>query len=183
LAHHQTESKLSTWQGAPWRLSPRSCLLEGCERNFRPNHPLTRYCCDDCQAAAARWYRSEANRRYRVSENGKERRREQAKRYRLRVKDRHETEEISVNSASDNGIASEGDNDCEGYAIENSQEKFRCQRPGCYRRFTPPARSPLKKFCCANCRKALRRVLIRERRWFRRLGISPSKARDGPLAG
>jgi hypothetical protein len=30
-------------------------------------------------------------------------------------------------------------------------------------------RSPLQKFCSAGCRQALRRVLLRERRWKRRL--------------
>jgi hypothetical protein len=47
-------------------------------------------------------------------------------------------------------------------------EKTRCHRPGCYEQFHPPARSPLKKFCSCSCRNALRRVIVRERRWNRR---------------
>ena len=53
----------------------------------------------------------------------------------------------------------------------DAQEKSCCDRPGCYQRFTPPPRSPLQKFCSASCRKALRCVLLRERRWILRLAV------------
>jgi hypothetical protein len=43
-----------------------------------------------------------------------------------------------------------------------------CQRPGCYVQFAASARSPGQRFCCAVCRRALRRVLDRESKWRRR---------------
>ena len=46
-----------------------------------------------------------------------------------------------------------------------NSEKIPCSRPGCYELFPPDRRSPLKKFCCALCREALRRVRQREARW------------------
>jgi hypothetical protein len=69
---------------------PRSrlCLLKGCERSFQPKHPMSRYCSPECAAAARRWSRICANRRYRGSEQGKARRRDQARRYRERVRTR-----------------------------------------------------------------------------------------------
>jgi hypothetical protein len=43
-----------------------------------------------------------------------------------------------------------------------------CDRPGCYERFQPTRRSPLQRFCSHECRRALERVLERERRWKKR---------------
>lgn len=44
----------------------------------------------------------------------------------------------------------------------------RCSRPGCYEFFAVPKRSPMQRFCSEECRRALRRVLDRERQWIRR---------------
>jgi hypothetical protein len=52
----------------------------------------------------------------------------------------------------------------EGHHDHGSTKKNCCHRPGCYERFEIPDRSPLKRFCNADCRQALRRVLERERR-------------------
>jgi hypothetical protein len=69
---------------------PRSrvCLLKGCERVFRPQHPLTRYCSEACRQEARRWREWKARRRYRQSAGCKQRRRAQSRRYRERRKAR-----------------------------------------------------------------------------------------------
>jgi hypothetical protein len=71
---------------------PRSrvCLLKGCERTFRPQHPLTRYCSEACRQQARRWREWKARRRYRQSPGCKQKRRAQSRRYRerRRAKDR-----------------------------------------------------------------------------------------------
>lgn len=64
----------------------RSCLLKGCERVFRPQHPLTRYCSEACRQRAHRWREWKARRRYRQSAGCKQRRRAQSRRYRERRK-------------------------------------------------------------------------------------------------
>jgi hypothetical protein len=56
----------------------------------------------------------------------------------------------------------------EGHQKAEDSEKIPCSRPGCYELFSPQRRSPLKKFCCALCREALRRVRQREACWRRR---------------
>lgn len=43
-----------------------------------------------------------------------------------------------------------------------------CDRPGCYQMFALSKRSPLQRFCSHDCRRALERVLERERRWRER---------------
>ena len=143
-------------QDASWRLGRRFCLLKGCENSFRPRHPFSRYCSSACRKAARRWWRREANCRYRASEQGKCRRRAQACRYRERMRRRR----CADSSSSAGG---------EGYPHLEEGTTSPCQRPGCYEAFVKTTRSPFQKFCSAECRQALRRVLIRERRWRQRL--------------
>jgi hypothetical protein len=64
----------------------RACLLKGCERRFRPMHPLRRYCSEECREEARRWREWKARHHYRQSEGGKQKRRAQSRRYRLRSK-------------------------------------------------------------------------------------------------
>jgi len=136
----------------------RQCLLKGCEAWFRSPHPLARYCSEACIRSARRWSQWRANCRYRQSEQGKERRRQQCQRRRERQ------------CSKDDAPGSELVASCEreGYHKADEQEKTPCHRPGCYERFKPPARSPLKKFCSQLCQQALRRVVQREARWRRR---------------
>lgn len=141
-------------QDVSWRLGRRLCLLKGCEEAFQPGHPLARYCSSACRAAALRWRRRTANRRYRASEQGKCRRRAQACRYRERLRQRQEP-------------CSPAPEEREGYPYPPAEGDFFCQRPGCYEGFARSSRSPLQRFCSASCRQALRRVVLRERRWRR----------------
>jgi hypothetical protein len=152
----QRYQEIASVQDVPWRLGRRVCLLKECEQHFRPRHPFSRYCSSSCRAAARRWRRREANRLYRASDQGKCRRRAQVCRYRERIRQRHRAD--SSSSA-----------DGEGYPHQDEGKEFSCQRPGCYEAFVKTARSRFQKFCSAGCRQALRRVLIRERRWKRRL--------------
>jgi hypothetical protein len=64
----------------------RVCLLKGCERRYRPVHPLARYCSEECRKQARRWREWKARQRYRQSPNGKQKRRAQSRRYRMRRK-------------------------------------------------------------------------------------------------
>lgn len=148
-------------QDGVWHLGRRICLLKGCGRSFQPRHPLTRYCSEACRAAARRWHQQQANRRYRTGEQGKCRRREQAGRYRQRNRQREPEPDCS-------------DAEREGYPLAGGAAEHGCCRPGCYERFVPTSRSPLQRFCSAACRQALRRVLVRERRWRQRLALTPS---------
>lgn len=145
---------LSNDQEAKSHLGCRICLLKGCDRTYRPNHPLRRYCSESCVRAAARWRQCDANRRYRASEGGKRARSAQSSRYRQRIGERNTAEQSPLASG-------------EGYGYGAPDKKVRCHRPGCYVRFERTLAQPLRKFCNSECRQALRRVLVRERRWFR----------------
>lgn len=150
---------------APCHCRPRICLLKGCERWFRALRALARYCSKACRQAARKWSLWQAAKRYRASDKGKECRRQQGCRYRQRVRQRRE--------AAQEQLAA-----CEGHQEEAAAEKIPCSRPGCYELFPPQRRSPLKKFCCALCRLALRRVRQRETRWQRRPSLPITDRRE-----
>ena len=179
-----SESNLS--QDHSCRIGWRFCLDERCERIFQPNHHLDRYCGPECLASARRWQLRFANQNYRRSTNGKLRRKEQSLRYRLHAKERKALEIAPQTLPDPPRTASAKDQNPsenqprEGYTKDTAHEKCACHRPGCYRRFTPPPQSPLKKFCSARCRNALRRVILRERKWLARLNPTKEHARDGP---
>lgn len=194
LAQLNLASNSNSAQSHSWRIGPRLCLNEPCERNFQPTHHLDRYCSPECLESARRWQVRFANQVYRRSNSGKLRRKEQAQRYRLNLKERKAREAALAQKTSELepllepllepqlepqleplSVASR-----EGYTKESSHEKSCCHRPGCYRRFTPPPQSPLKKFCSPRCRNALRRVILRERKWVARLKSIAGRARDGP---
>jgi hypothetical protein len=68
------------------RRSPRRrlCLLKGCKRRYRPEHPWSRYCGDDCRRKALQWSRWKGQQRYRATRFGKQHRQAQSQRYRQR---------------------------------------------------------------------------------------------------
>lgn len=137
------------------------------------------------ELALRRWPLAKANLNYRASENGKQKGRAQAARYRGRCKERqahcgtqHQSSHQEPTAQPD---AAQSASPPEGYHKSQAHEKSCCHRPGCYQRFTPAPRSPLQRFCCPSCRKALRAVLIRERRWSSKLISGLLRTRDGPL--
>lgn len=150
----------------------RRCLLKGCERFFQPEYPQSRYCGTPCEEAADRWRRWHANQVWRKTENGRECRRRQSCRYRQRVRERREAERTAAEQAAEAQR--------EGERPAHASEKSPCARPGCYALFFPTRRSPRQRFCCCLCRKALRRVIQRERRWGRRRKRGPSSRRRIP---
>ena len=74
----------------------RLCLLKGCEQRFHPRQARQRYCSEGCRAAARRWSRARAQRRYRATSVGKQRRNGQSQRYRERVRIRQPAEPEGV---------------------------------------------------------------------------------------
>lgn len=139
----------------------RRCLLKQCEQSFRPAHRWARYCSSSCRQDARRWSQWFANRKYRASQRGKAQRRGQSQRNRQRRCQGPPPDATQPATC----LPRLGG---EGYQQEDFEKKSPCQRPGCYECFAISIRSPLKKFCSALCRKALRAVLQREARWRRR---------------
>lgn len=157
----QHDRQTAARQAGSARPRRRICLLKGCEQPFNPPHPLSRYCSPGCVQAARRHSRYLAARRYRATPEGKHKRKEQSRRRRERIRE----QQHQVDRRAGNGPKPLR----EGHHKETDSDFFPCHRPGCYDRFSPPRHGVLKKFCCALCRQALRRVLRRERWWKARL--------------
>jgi len=178
LGHcHPDYSDVRRKQGA----RPRVCLLKGCGRSFDPPDPLSRYCGPECGEAARRWSLARADRRYRASPHGRERRREQASRRRGRQREerarRGPADDASAMAPAAMAPAATAEAEvpappAEAGRVGDQQPEIPgeiCARPGCYETFAPSRRSPARRFCDCLCRKALRRVLRRERLWRARL--------------
>jgi hypothetical protein len=125
--------------------------LKGCERRYRPRRGLQRYCSYHCREAARVWSRWKARERYRATAGGQEKRRAQSQRYRERVRRRKEHTFVAAEPAA--------------RVITTHLFGASCDRPGCYESFVRSRRSPLQRFCCKRCRRALECVRERERRW------------------
>jgi hypothetical protein len=169
-------------QGPSGRGRRRQCLLKDCEQWFRPDRPQSRYCSAACRQAARRWRRWQASRRWRASERGRACRRRQGQRYRQR---RQRQAERVVPAAAQATAPSSGREGQRPAILGDDFDGQPCQRPGCYSLFLRSARSPGQRFCCAQCRRALRRVLDREARWRqrRRRRSRPVRSRGRPLPG
>lgn len=78
----------------------RYCLLKGCEQRFHPRRARQRYCSAGCRKQARKWGRWKAQRRYRETAAGQEKRQHQSRRYRERVQSRQAADSGAVNEAA-----------------------------------------------------------------------------------
>jgi len=128
----------------------RTCLRKGCGRRFRPSRRNQAYCQDaGCLREVRRWRARKRQRRWR------ERAEVQARR-RLAEKDRRARRRAA------------GERRVRGDAGRARCKGPICDRPGC---FDPPARSVRTEgcYCGRDCRRVMRRVRDRERKWRLRL--------------
>jgi len=147
-----------TWQVPQPTRRARRCLLKDCECWFLPTYPQARYCGPKCSAAARRWRRVQASRRYRASAKGRQRRCAANRCYRQRRRAR---------AAALTRPPTPREGKRPARPCQNFAERL-CDRPGCYIRFQPKHGQSSQRFCSLNCRLALRRVLDREARYRQR---------------
>jgi len=156
-------------QGPAWRRR-RRCLLKDCEQSFRPTHPLCRYCSPACRQAARRWQSWRAQQTYRATANGRAHRQQQARAYRQR-RGPQARRPVRPPPSAESCASSTAPAAREGKRLDDAEEKkplTSCDRPGCYVLFPAGTLYNPRRFCCALCRRALRRVLQREARWRKR---------------
>ena len=78
----------------------RHCLLKGCAQRFHPRQARQRYCSQECREAARAWSQWKAQRRYRETAVGQQKRNGQSQRYRERVRSRKPAEQEAVDEAA-----------------------------------------------------------------------------------
>ena len=81
------------------RARSRRCLLKGCDRVYRPDHRLQRYCREECRREAKRWRRWKAQQKYRATARGKAKRKKQCQRLRDRRKAQKPVSEAAAGGA------------------------------------------------------------------------------------
>lgn len=142
------------------RLGWRSCLAKGCERSYHARQWNQRYCQEpDCLGAVHRWQARKRQRERRAEPEGRQEHAEAERERRKRApKPPPASESPSVETTPPDGAWSRS---------KNFFPHRLCDRPGCYE---PPrdSRGAPSSYCCEACRKAVRRVRDRERKWLAR---------------
>lgn len=99
-ARHRKNQVARRRKRRAWRPRRRTCLLKGCEQKFHPRQARQRYCSEPCRGAARKWSRWKAQKRYRETGAGQEKRNGQSQRYRERVKTRKPAQPKALNEAA-----------------------------------------------------------------------------------
>ena len=138
----------------------RDCLRKGCSQVFQPARWNQRYCQEtECTRQLRRWQAAKRQRAHRQSPaNRKRHAQAEAKRRRARA----------ARPAGNEPVADKKTADQDG-AWSRSEEipsEF-CDRPGCYEPLPDDSRAPAR-YCGSDCRRAMRRVRDRERKWLLR---------------
>ena len=142
------------------RLGWRLCLAKGCGRFYHARQWNQHYCQDpDCLRAVRRWQATKRQRERRAEPEGRQKHAEAERERRRRApKPPPVGESPSAETAPPDG------------AWSRSKKSFPhrlCDRPGCYESPCDSRGAP-SSYCCEACRRAVRRVKDRERKWLAR---------------
>jgi hypothetical protein len=96
---NQAKGKIPQQKKRARRPRSRMCLLKGCGRVFRPEHPMARYCSEHCRNEAAQWRKWKARQQYRQTAHGKQVRRAQSRRYRVRQREQKKQKANALSGA------------------------------------------------------------------------------------
>jgi len=140
----------------------RTCLRKGCGRVYTPSRWNQRYCQDaECRRLVLRWQAAKRQRAHRrLPQNRKRHAEAEAKRRRDRA--------VQAHSDSGTDVEKSPDQDRAWSRSRKIPGEF-CDRPGCYEPLPEHSRAPAR-YCGHDCRRAVRRVRDRERKWLSRNG-------------
>ena len=144
------------------RLGRRTCLRKGCGQVYQARCWNQRYCQDlDCLREVRRWQAAKRQRAHRRTAANRKRHAEAQARRRQQQR---------IGRAAADGAVSDTSSDVKNGRAwsrsKNNSENF-CDRPGCYEPPRSPSPAPAR-YCGGDCRRAVRRVRDRERKWVRR---------------
>jgi hypothetical protein len=143
-------------------LRPRSCLRKGCGSLYHPTQWNQRYCQQaDCLRQVRRWQAAKRQRDHRrLPANRKRHAEAEAQRRRDRAERQARQDPVAVEAT----VHLDG-----AWSRSKTIPAEFCDRPGCYEPLSGDSRAPTR-YCGADCRQAVRRVLDRERKWLTRNG-------------
>ena len=147
------------------RPRPRLCLRKGCGHTYTPQRWNQRYCQDpECRRLVRRWQAALRQARRRQDQTVKAQHAESQKARRRRRAVLPQPPKYPDVAAA------------RGHAAKSFWPFPLCQRPGCYEPSLKLGRSQAK-YCCRACRRAVHRVLDRERKWLKRGTFQGRQAR------
>jgi hypothetical protein len=148
----------------------RTCLRKGCGRVYSPSRWNQRYCQDPgCQQLVKRWQAAKRQRAHRrLPQNRKRHAEAEAKRRRDRVAQPPADDGADVEKSPDQDRA---------WSRSRKIPDAFCDRPGCYEPLPEHSRAPAR-YCGHDCRRAVRRVRDRERKWLSRKGYRAQRVRS-----
>jgi len=169
MGHSQHTAKSSPTASGCRRAGPRICLRKGCGCVFTTSRWNQRYCGNpECQRLVRRWQAAKRQRRRRQNEEHRQQHAQAQRERRQRCRE--------ATSASENHEPLPVEKECspettaeDGGAWsrrKNAPADF-CDRPGCYDPVRASSRTNAR-YCGDDCRRAVRRVLDRERKWLKR---------------
>jgi hypothetical protein len=143
---------------------PRLCLRRGCCQRYQPKRWNQRYCQDpECRRLLRRWQARgrQAERRKAAEVKRQHAAAQQARRQRAKA-----TPEVKQGPRIPSA---------RGHAAKTFSRPL-CARPGCHGHPRPSACNPAR-YCGLDCRRAIRQVLDRERKWRSRGTLDGRKKR------
>ena len=148
----------------------RTCLRKGCGRVYSPARWNQRYCQEpECRRLVLRWQAAKRQRAHRrLPQNRKRHAEAEAKRRRDRRAQACPNDDTDVEKTPDHDRAWSRSRRIPG--------EF-CDRPGCYEPLPEHSRAPAR-YCGHDCRRAVRRVRDRERKWLSRNGYRAQRVRS-----
>lgn len=145
------------------RFPPRMCLRKGCGRIFHPGRWNQRYCQDPgCLRLVRRWQAAKRQRQRRDRPEVRQERAAAARQWRVRHR-----EECRVPPETRAAPTAEGEETDAAWSRSKKNSSPFCDRPGCYEPPRPSCRCT-SRYCTDECRRAMRRVCDRERKWLSR---------------
>jgi hypothetical protein len=148
----------------------RLCLRKGCGRKYQPRSWNQLYCQDpECLCLVRRWQAARRQAKRRLDEAAKARHAQAQRARRQRP-----TPSPPTLSPAEVPPA-------RGHAAKILLPTPWCDRPGCYE-LPPKSRGKPACFCCPACRRAVRRVRDRERKWLCRGTFKGRQAREREYA-
>ena len=159
---HDQDTRQPIGSSSRRRLGRRTCLRKGCGQVYQSRCWNQRYCQDpDCLREVRRWQAAKRQRVHRQSPGNRKRHAdEQARR-------RQQQRATPANRAAASDACSNCGKDHRAWSRSKRIPDNFCDRPGCYESPPTSSRAP-SRYCGCDCRRAVRRVLDRERKWLSR---------------
>jgi len=150
-------------------LRPRICLRKECGSRYHPTQWNQRYCQQpDCLRQVRRWQAAKRQRDHRrLPANRKRHAEAEAQRRRDRAARQARQDPVAVEET----VHQDG-----AWSRSKTIPAEFCDRPGCYEPLPGDSRAPTR-YCGADCRQAVRRVVDRERKWLTRNGYRTGRPR------